>query len=293
MITAKIIQDSVYKGKRITTFELEYPRFIHSEFMTHRVFSRNAASSRAIPIDAMHRQILADPAMPVSWGKNQPGMQAKEDLPPEHTEIAKQIWAKACKDAVHWSSKLANLGAHKQIANRITEPFMNMKTVMTTTQVENWFWLRNHTDADPTIHELAKVMLEAMDNSTPMELVSGEWHVPYIHREIVENKLTYSTNNTLLTLEEAKKVSASCCAQVSYRKNDDSLEKALMIYDKLINSSPQHASPIEHQATPITKTHLSDCYNPKDWEKGVTHVDRWGGYWSGNFQGWVQFRQFI
>lgn len=293
MITVKIIQDSVYKGKRITTFELEYPRFIHSEFMTHRVFSRNAASSRAIPTAAMHQQILASPAMPSAWGKNQPGMQAKEDLPPEHTEIAKQIWALACKEAVTFSKRLADLGAHKQIANRITEPYMTMKTVLTTTELDNWFELRNHTDADPTIHELASKMWDAILESKPLELVEAEWHVPYIHREFLAGKITYSTNDTLLTLEEAIQISASCCAQVSYRKNDDSLGKALMIYDKLINSKPQHASPIEHQATPIVTTSVNWCVVPKDWQKGVTHVDRWGQYWSGNLCGWVQFRQLI
>ena len=287
MIKATIIQDSIYDGRRILTFELEYPRFIHSEFMTHRVFSRNAASSRAIPIATMHKQILDSPAMPFAWGKNQPGMQAKENLPPEHTEIAKQYWKLACKDAIHWSKALADTGAHKQIANRITEPFMTMKTIVTTTELSNWFDLRNHEDADPTIHELARVMLEALDASVPMKLALGEWHLPYIHRDVTAGIMVYSTNGNVLSLEDAIKVSASCCAQVSYRKNDDSLDKALMIFDKLINSTPRHASPVEHQATPI------DDEDDEVWLPGVTHIDKYGNQWSGNFRGWVQYRQLI
>jgi thymidylate synthase ThyX len=83
MISAKIIADSISEseyGDRITTFELEYPRFIHGELMTHRLFSRNAASSRAIPINKMMDQVLTAPAMPVEWGLNKSGMQAEEML---------------------------------------------------------------------------------------------------------------------------------------------------------------------------------------------------------------------
>jgi hypothetical protein len=293
-ISAKVIQDSIsLEGYRITTFELEYPRFIHSEFMTHRAFSRNAASSRAIPIASMHEQILSNTAMPINWGKNNPGMQSKEDLPPEHVEIAKQIWIKARNDAIHGSKALANLGSHKQIANRITECFMVMKTVMTATELDNWFNLRNHNDAQPEIHELAKKMNEALQDSIPMRIEVGEWHVPYIHRERLDGEMIYSTNGRVLTLDEARKISVSCCAQVSYRKNDDSIDKAIMIFDKLINSKPIHASPMEHQATPIVTNYLSEQYNPRTWQPGITHIDLWGRHWSNNFCKWIQLRALI
>lgn len=293
-ISAEIIADSVMGISRITTFELEYPRFIHAEFMTHRQFSRNAASSRAIPIDRMHQQVKTNMAMPVHWGRNQAGMSAKEEVCDAERKSAIMNWQVACDMAVHNSRMLSLDNVHKQIANRVTEPFQMMKVVVTATEWANWYWLRNHGDAQPEIHELAEIMLQAHEYSQPDELVPGEWHLPYVkwHRNVEDNRQCFTDSEFKpLTLDEARAVSASCCAQVSYRKNDDSLEKALMIFDKLINSEPVHASPIEHQASPMVNatTYMSDNV----WESGVTHCDRAGNLWSGNFKHWIQFRQLI
>ena len=290
MIKATIILDSISpEGIRITTFELEYPRFIHSELMTHRCFSRNAASSRAIPIEAMHKQILEETAMPVSWGKNMAGMQAKEDLPPEHTEIAKQLWAKACKDALHWSKALADLGLHKQCANRIVESFVTMKTIVTSTEWANWYELRNHSDADPTIHALAAAMEVEHIKSVPVALAEGQWHLPYVDSLFDEAGHQWlKQDDVILDLETAKMISVSCCAQVSYRKSDTSIDKAKMIYERLVGMRPQHASPLEHQATP-----LESIPSFTTWPKGVTHMDRAGQFWSNNFRGWLQNRSLM
>lgn len=290
MIKATIIKDSTNKGKRITTFELEYPRFIHSEMLTHRLFSRNAASSRAIPIATMNDNIRANPAMPFKWGINKAGMQASEQLPEDQVADAKYLWNWAKNDAIAHSENLVRLGLHKQITNRITEPFQHMKTIVTATEFGNWFELRNHPDAQPEIHELARLMLEAMHSSQPQELCLKDWHLPYIDTEYLEGKLTYSLEDKLLTVDEARRISVSCCAQVSYRKNDTSLEKANSIFLKLRDMVPFHASPFEHQATPM---HFhSDIYGDK-WEKGITHMNRQGYFGSGNFYGWIQYRQLI
>src|ERR1700742_2095163 len=123
-ITAKIICDSVSEaGVRLTTFELMYPRFIHAELMTHRAFSRNAASSRAIPIETMLRRIEENPAMPVFWAANQKGMQAVAEVPDDDwnretgeastREYVKAYWLEACEDAIYHSRRLAKLGLHK------------------------------------------------------------------------------------------------------------------------------------------------------------------------------------
>ncbi len=279
MINATIIKDSICKGIRITTFELEYPRFIHAELLTHRMFSRNAASSRAIPIATMNENITNNPAMPIYWGKNQPGMSAKE------------AWLYAMYRAAASSNHLAEQGVHKQITNRLTECFQHIKVIVTATEWSNWYALRTHRDAQPEIQELAVKMFKAHMDSTPQELFPGEWHLPYIHIERLEGKITYSTNDVLLTIDEARMISASCCAQVSYRKNDDSLEKAKMIFDKLINSVPQHASPVEHQASPMKHNNVG--WGDSIWEKGITNCDRLGQFWSGNFKGWLQYRQLI
>lgn len=318
MISAKIIADSINKaGNRITTFELEYPRFIHSELMTHRLFSRNAMSSRAVPVQKMINQVLNNPAMPVRFGKNKPGMQdageyekgiGKLDYSPE------TWWKISAANAAHWATGYAEAGYHKQVANRLLEPFQRMKTVLTATEFDNFWWLRLDVDADPTMYELAKKMKEAYDSSCPMKLQAGEWHTPYVfHDYIAADNTSFPSfifngyfvlddneQRIYLSKEEAKAVSASCCAQVSYRTLNSTKEKSLEIYDKLISGNKAHASPFEHQATPmqdeVVGDLFEDCINRDDydtWEEGVTHMDRGGNLWSGNFKGWIQHRQLI
>lgn len=273
MITAKIIQDSISEaGVRITTLELEYPRFIHSEFMTHRVFSRNAASSRAIPINKMIEQVVVNPAIPSEWGANQAGMQANKLL--EDSDACRFAWGQAAVRAAKSARELQELGLHKQIVNRVLEPFQTMKTVVTSTEWSNFFELRNHKDAQPEIQVLARIMADVMDASTPLKLEDGEWHVPYVERHYNdEQEIDYISNGTILTVEEALMVSSSCCAQVSYRLLDSSLEKALFVYDKLINSRPIHASPFEHQGQ-------------ASWDLGSEKN-------SGNLRGFAQYRKLL
>lgn len=312
-ISAKIIahSKSSVTGKEIITYELNYPRFIHSELMTHRLFSRNAASSRAIPVAKMIEMVRENPAAPIHYGKNQPGMQAKEELTGCDLDATKSDWITAAKAAASIADRMVGYGAHKQIVNRILEPFQWMKTVVTSTEWDNWYWLRNHPDAQPEIKRLAEVMWEAKENSVPFNLSFNEWHVPYVDRTRSETQdvdgfyeIQYWSNGVKLSEEEAIVVSASCCAQVSYRKLDDSLEKAKDIFAKLIESKPCHASPCEHQAKPmIIHRPTSLGYNAvqKDWlnieegfeQQGITHMDNHGNLWSGNFQGFVQHRQLI
>lgn len=273
MITARIIADSISEEKqRITTFELEYPRFIHSEFMTHRMLSRNAASSRAIPLWSMIKQVWNTPASPVHWGKNQSGMQAKEELTGIHLQSAKFFWNLSGKVACGFAALLGMVKTHKQIANRILEPWSHIKVVVTATEWDNFFHLRNHPDAQPEIHELAKKMWELYSTNTPKLLKKGEWHLPYLDGYNIqpdEDFVPFADND--ICLSDAIKLSASLCAQVSYRKADESIKKALNIYKRLVESKPVHASPFEHQATPAKSRIVI----------------------SGNFRGWVQYRQTI
>ena len=295
-VSAKVIKDSISPdGVHITTLELEYPRIIHSELMTHRVFSRNSASSRAIPVSKVIELVESNPAMPVHWGKNQAGMQAKEELDDLNKESVRQLWLEAAKQAVSIAKVMADIGAHKQVVNRILEPFQHMKVVVTSTEWANWDWLRDHPDADPTIHALAKEMKRVRNESTPEELFYGEWHLPYVTSErskVYAERNYFDEHGEPITLEQARMVSASCCAQTSYRKQDGSLEKAEDIFKKLVESEPCHASPVEHQATPVDLT--CSPYEPEYWKmKGVTHMDRDFTLHSGNFRGWIQFRQLI
>lgn len=309
-IKATIIADSTYEDKRLTTFELEYPRWIHAELMTHRLFSRNAASSRAIPVKTTAKQIKDDPEMPIEWGKNISGMQSSGELSAWKMYLAGIVWKSTAKMAATSSVILAKLGLHKQWANRVAEWAQTYKVIVTSTDFENFFHLRYHEDAQPEIRELAKLMYETLRANQPNELRKGEWHLPYIHttrdclgnlmylseplEELDESHPDYNKTRMLptISLEIAQKISVSSCAQVSYRKLDTSIDKAEKIFDMLINADVIHASPFEHIATPTC-----DDYNrsrdPNDWEQGVTHMDRSGEYWSGNFKGWIQYRHLI
>lgn len=300
-VTAQIIADSINEdGIRITTFELDYPRIVHAELMTHREFSRNAASSRAIPTKAVLERVMSDPAMPVHFGKNQTGMQDAG----EHFELIngytpQEWWKLMALSAAKFSEGFAEAGYHKQVANRGTEFAQNIKVVVTSTSYDNWFWLRYCEMADPTIKVLSNVMLAAYKDSKPRLLLPGEWHVPYYYDGYWSGEFGKIDNHSH-TLDEALKISSSCCAQVSYRKSDDSLEKAVGLYDRLVGAEKVHASPFEHQGTPVqpyneqySENMVNNIVYPKSWEEGITHVDRNGVFHSGNFTGWIQHRQLI
>ena len=291
-ITAKVICDSICKQSkiRITTLELEYPRFIHSEFVTHRVFSRNASSSRAIPVAKVIQAVIDNPAMPIHWGKNQSGMQAHEELDDSGKESVERLWIDARDCAVQLAKEMSEVGAHKQIANRILEPFTHIKVIVTATDFANFFALRDHPDAQPEIRELARVMKEAMTASTPQVLKEGDWHLPYLDAEDLSNIYEYLKKGRIIRDEPsgvdtrmmACAISAARCARVSYLTHDGerpTIEKDMELYHHLVHANPPHMSPCEHQASP-------DKLSPglADWARADQH---------GNFTGWIQFRHLI
>lgn len=246
--SAKIIADSIgyYGGamSRLTTIQLRYPRLVHSEFNTHRVFSRNASSSRAIPVAKMIEQVRNDPAAPYVWTTNKPGMQGDVVTDPELIAKYDQMWIEAANQAADNAEVLMGEGLHKQVVNRILEPFQWISVIVTATEWANWFELRNHKDADPTIKRLAEVMLAAMEASTPKHLEAGEWHLPYVSKE----------EKSALPIATLVKISAARCARVSYLTHDGEfpdVDKDIALYERLVGSRPLHASPIEHQARVI------------------------------------------
>lgn len=268
IISAKIIEDSVSPGgNHLTTLELSYPRFIHGEFMTHRVFSRNAMSSRAIPVAKMIDQVRDDPVVPMHWGANQPGMQARDEVAYPVMLEAIEVWHKAANDAANRAQQLVGLGIHKQIANRVLEPYQWMRTIVSATEWENFFALRNHKDAEPHFQLLAQAMVRAMDESQPVRRPNlpydeVSWHLPYV---------TASERRTV-NIKDLPKISAARCARVSYLTHDNekpTLEADLALFKRLVGSVPMHASPVEHQA----------CAGPLGFGA------------SGNFVGWAQFRK--
>lgn len=243
MIEAKILKDSITEcGNRVTTFELEYPRYILAELNTHRVFSRNTSSNRAIPLVKNISDILETSNVPI-WTYNQSGMQGEIVEDEDLKNQAYLVWYEARKNAIESARKLSNLGIHKQNINRLLEPFQTVKTILTATEFSNFFKLRIHKDAIAEIRVLANKMKKALEKSEPTLLDCNDWHLPYI------------TDDDLLDLplETCKRISVSCCAQVSYRKLDTTPQKALNIYDKLVNGDIIHGSAFEHVCRPLKK----------------------------------------
>lgn len=280
-ITAKIIANSVsLEGIELTTMQLRYPKFIHGEFLTHRQFSRNASSSRAIPVERMIEDIQRDPAMPVFWGKNQSGMQAREELSPILCAEARSLWRLSMMNAIAEAKHMHNLGAHKQIVNRLLEPFMHINVVVTGTAnaYNNFYALRRHQDAQPEIQALANAMWDAQNSSVPTLRVLNEWHLPYVNDEEIK----------MLNISASIKISVARCARVSYLTHDGrspNIEEDLKLYERLVGSTPLHASPAEHQATP-DEVYSYNVFSKKivSWLNQNQH---------GNFRGWRQYRKML
>jgi thymidylate synthase ThyX len=271
---AKVILDSInpHNGIRLITSELTYPRFIHAEFMTHRMFSRNAASSRAIPTRKMLKMVSENPAMPVYWGKNQKGMAAEKQLDYLEADRAERIWLAACNEAVEFAKQFRKIGLHKQIANRIVEPWKYITVICTATNHSNFFKLRDHEDAQPEIAHLARMWSVAQRNSMPVERL---WHIPYIQDD-----------EQGLDLDLRRKMGVARCARVSYLTHDGvrSIDKDVALYERLLTGSGHgHWSPFEHVAKATDEMEMRR--NFADGTKKLSPI------WCGNFQGWVQFRK--
>jgi thymidylate synthase ThyX len=273
-IQAKIIADSVAPhGGRITTLQLRLHRFELAAFNTHRVFSRSASSSRAVPIGKLIEQVRTNPARPVFWGANQAGMSADRELDPLAQAEAVNTWHKAAEQAAHYAECLARTGVHKQISNRVLEPFLYVDVVVTSTDFTNFFALRDHADAQPEMRELARAMRRAVDDSTPVEMQDGEWHLPYV---VAQDFETIGFGGDSYSYDLLCRLSTARCARVSYLKHDNSapsVEEDLKLYDRLVGSDPKHASPCEHQATPLPN--CSDrCRNFVGWWQYRATVER-------------------
>ena len=289
---AKVLADSVSPaGHRLTTLEATFPRFVLAEFNTHRVFSRNSASSRAIPIFKQLRRVLEQPYVPIEFGANQPGMQAGAPLEGGARLAAEGKWLGARDDAVRRVLALVTgpdelapdedllaglarieqsykgeqrpagwLNVHKQVANRLLEPFMWHTVIVTATEWDNFFNLRCHADAQPEIRRIATAMRDAREASQPQELGDDEWHLPLVRPEDREQ---------VDSLADLLKVSAGRCARVSYLTHAGKRDLAadIELHDRLLESG--HMSPLEHPARPTEDE------------------------WCGNFRGWRPYRKDV
>ena len=313
---ATIIKDSINSATedRLTTFVVTYPRFINAEVLRHRMLSFSSASSRAIPLKKVIKSIQENPAEPVFWGANQSGMQASielDDSNRSHKSVpsisyielsengqflgielshiplgevsdrkyAKEIWKSAQNAAIAYAKALESIGLHKQIANRILEPFQNITLIITGTDWENFFKLRAAPEAQPEFRELAEEMLSEYNKSQPETIkahlshadiatakcsdllldVQEGWHIPFSDR-MPEH----------LTWREKLKVAVARCARISYMTQDGVIDppKDFELYNRLTQSG--HYSPCEHVALAV---------------RDSAYV--------GNFKGWYQLRKML
>ena len=286
--SAKVLKDSLSpEGVRLTTLELTFPRIVLAEFNTHRAFSRNSASSRAIPVEKMLKRVKDDPFVPIYWGKNQKGMQAEEELKGEAVEAAERIWRKAAGAMITVAELMLEIGIHKQITNRLLEPWLWHTVVVTATEWDNWDGLRISKDAQPEIKRIAELALEAREQSWPVQLGYGDWHLPLV--DDVEQLLAEG-----LTMLDVVKVCIGRCARVSYLTHDGKRDPRadIELCERLLKSG--HMSPFEHAATPMTQFD-ADREHARSAVGGLivpfsADIRR---SFSGNFRGWTQARKLI
>jgi thymidylate synthase ThyX len=258
---AEVVLDSVSPaGVRLTTIEVTLHRFVLAELNTHRVFSRNSASSRAIPTAKQIQRIVDDPALPIEFGTNQRGMQAAEPLTGAAHDAAMTAWLDARDHAVVAAQQLAELNVHKQVVNRVLEPFMWHTVIVTATDWDGFWEQRCSPLAQPEIRVAAEAMRAAYTASTPIPVSDGDWHTPYVRPD--EHDLDVGTRT---------RISAARCARVSYLTHDGrrDLEADETLYQRLVTADPAHWSPLEHVATPAP--------DPVP----------------GNFRGWRQLRHVV
>lgn len=279
--------------KIVSTLLLRYPRFIHAEFMTHRVFSRNAASSRAIPVQRLIDDVVNDPVVPLHWGKNQKGMQAaqecdeaverwnrRSDLETPFVDRT-EAWLTARDNAVSAARALAAAGYHKQLVNRLLEPFVHITVLVSATEWDNFFELRDHKDAEPHIQMLAKEIRACIDTTANIQTLDvGEWHLPFVSaQDRIDASVLYKSPEAVN--QALRYLSVARCASTSYKTVDGydmTIERAVEIYHRLIGSTPIHASPAEHVCCADAVSY------PSSWATPSQH---------GNFIGFRQLRHMI
>jgi hypothetical protein len=234
-------------GDKIATLIAYYPRFIHAELMTHKDLSRNASSSRAIPFRTMLKMVRRDMAKPVYWGKNQPGMSASEELTGFGRWFAKFMWTFTGHIVLTLAWLMSFSKVHKQIINRMIEPWSHINVQITATNYERMLGLRLDLAAQPEFQELARAIKDALGRLHYEPLNPGQWHLPWIMED-----------EQHLDLEVRKRLSAARSARLSYTPIGEpkrNVDKDLLLAADLFKQL--HLSPFEHQATPYHGRHAN------------------------------------
>ena len=287
---ARVVCDSMSPDRvRLTTIEVTFPRIVLAEFNTHRMFSRNSASSRAVPVAKRIAMAEETPYVPTAFGRNQKGMQSGAALEGADATKARDSWLRARDAAVVEARAMAALGVHKEYANRLLEPFLWHTAIVTATEWQNFWNLRCHPNASEPIRRAAEMMWDGFDRSTPTP--TRDWHLPYWSED--EHEFA----------PDLPKIVTGRCARVSYLTHDGrrAPSEDIRLHDDLLGNG--HMSPFEHAARPATPddadramVSLKDvrCDRPLHYlDEDPKPVVAPGLMWFGNFRGWVQYRKLI
>ncbi len=287
-ISAEILADSLNEtGQRITTFLVVFPRIVLAEFNTHRMLTRNSASSRATPFERMLNRLATEPFIPIKFQKEHSGMQGSEYFEGSELSEVEAIWISAKESMILHSKLLSEKKVTKQLCNRLLEPFMYHTVIVTATDWENFFSLRAHEAAEIHIADLAYKMLVSYNEYEPKKLKAGEWHIPFGNKMDMERIHKLVVNKPVISNEVITdikiKIATARCARVSYLnyEGNDDYEADIKLHDKL--SELGHWSPFEHCARSMTDIEIGNNFTINDFgnEYGT----------SGNFRGFVQYRK--
>lgn len=306
MYSTRVVADSIGPCKRrLVSILLRYPRMVHADFLRHRCFSYSVASSRAIPSEKLRQRIRQNPATVAWWGKNQRGMVATEELTGAALEAAQRAWNEGMEASLLLATRLEELGLHKQLANRVLEPWMDVEQLTTGTDFTNFFALRRHKDAQPEIQRIANDAFQAIGASSPLVLPAGEWHLPFI--TVLDH--TYAIQEAARLMQGREwsdqwlvKISAARVARTSYLNHEGRLDydKDLELFARLVEQDPGHWSPLEHVCAAMPPLRWRDkaavriaalLMGGERGQRMRQHGERFL-LGSGNLEGWKQLRKF-
>lgn len=282
--SARLLEDVVApSGDRLTIFEVELHRFVLAELNTHRSHSRSSASSRAIPVSKQIARVKEDPAWPLVWTSEQPGMQGGSEL--EGYDLGNAQWL--FKDVQQYTvdriedyyedlrrnygeepSQWGPHALHKSLVNRLMEPFMWHKVIFGATDLGwvNFFAqraMRYSPLAQPELRAAADQMLdiygdEEFEESEELRAVAGmmmetlESSTP-TQINFGEWVTPYIQRDEKFLIDTKLKVSVGRCARVSFLNHGGirDLDADLKLWSTLSTSKPKHAAPMEFVCTPM------------------------------------------
>lgn len=266
--SAEVVLDSATaEGVRLTTFLVILPKWLLAELNTHRGLSKNASSSRAIPIWRYIRQVVKNPVFLIEYGAERRGMVATEVLTGWKRVVAEQAWLLGRYPMIGIALFLHyGPGLHKQAANRLLEPWVWAQDVVTGNEdmVRHFIGLRDHPAAQPEMREVGFLLHKAYRYSRPRVLNDGEWHLPFLRLE----------ERWKLSLTDKIKASVARCARASlfHAEGYVSVIRDVGLYNRLRRAAPPHLSPFEHVCRPAPAEHKSG--NVTGWEQWRKLVER-------------------